>query len=237
MVYDPALFNTDPYYDDFSEEKKFLRLLFKPGFAVQARELTQLQTIIQSQLERFGNNIFYDGSMVYDGQISDSRVHYARIKSLTGTSDVSDFVNTVINATASGSQIKVIYADSGLSSSSLDTSGVLYFEYLNGISLTTGDLLTATGGLQATVFGLTGVTSSAVGSCVLVHVNEGIRYVDGFFVKNDEQNIALYTLTGATGSQYRNYSDPTVRVGFIVERSFVTSTDDETLNEIGRAHV
>ena len=231
MVYDPALFNTDPYYDDFSDEKKFLRLLFKPGFAVQARELTQLQTIIQSQLERFGNNIFYDGSMVYDGQISDSRVHYARIKSLTGTSDVSDFVNTVINATASGSQIKVIYADSGLSSSSLDTSGVLYFEYLNGISLTTGDLLTATGGLQATVFGLTGVTSSAVGSCVLVHVNEGIRYVDGFFVKNDEQNIALYTLTGATGSQYRNYSDPTVRVGFTVERSFVTSTDDETLND------
>ena len=36
-------FNVNPYYDDFSEDKKFLRLLFKPGYAVQARELTQIQ--------------------------------------------------------------------------------------------------------------------------------------------------------------------------------------------------
>ena len=32
-------FNVNPYYDDFDEQKKFLRLLFKPGYAVQAREL------------------------------------------------------------------------------------------------------------------------------------------------------------------------------------------------------
>ena len=43
--YIPELFNTDPYYDDFSESKKFLRIMFRPGFGVQGRELTQLQTI------------------------------------------------------------------------------------------------------------------------------------------------------------------------------------------------
>jgi hypothetical protein len=48
-------FNVNPYYDDFDEDKKFLRLLFKPGYAVQARELTQLQTLLQNQTSRFGN--------------------------------------------------------------------------------------------------------------------------------------------------------------------------------------
>ena len=51
-------FNVNPYYDDFNEDKKFLRMLFKPGFAVQARELTQAQTILQKQIERFGNHVF-----------------------------------------------------------------------------------------------------------------------------------------------------------------------------------
>ena len=46
-----------PYYDDFNEEKNFYRVLFRPGYAVQARELTQLQTILQSQIERFGKTI------------------------------------------------------------------------------------------------------------------------------------------------------------------------------------
>ena len=47
-------FNTDPYYDDFSESSNYYRILFKPGRAVQARELTQLQTILQNQITKFG---------------------------------------------------------------------------------------------------------------------------------------------------------------------------------------
>ena len=50
--------NVDPYYDDFAEAKQFNRILFKPAKAVQARELTQLQTILQKQVERFGSNIY-----------------------------------------------------------------------------------------------------------------------------------------------------------------------------------
>lgn len=40
-------FNQDPYYDDFSDNNNYYRVLFKPGNAVQARELTQLQTTLQ----------------------------------------------------------------------------------------------------------------------------------------------------------------------------------------------
>ena len=42
----PTDFNLSPYYDDFSESKKFHRILFRPSFAVQARELTQAQSIL-----------------------------------------------------------------------------------------------------------------------------------------------------------------------------------------------
>jgi hypothetical protein len=34
--------NVSPYYDDFDEEKNFQNILFRPGFAVQARELSQI---------------------------------------------------------------------------------------------------------------------------------------------------------------------------------------------------
>ena len=57
----PTDFNLSPYYDDFSESKSFHRILFRPAFAVQARELTQAQTILQDQVERVGNHIFLEG--------------------------------------------------------------------------------------------------------------------------------------------------------------------------------
>ena len=59
--------NVAPYYDDFSEDKNFHRILFRPGFAVQARELTQLQSILQNQIERFGNHMFQEGTVVIPG--------------------------------------------------------------------------------------------------------------------------------------------------------------------------
>ncbi len=56
--------NIAPYFDDYEIAKKYYRVLFKPGFAVQARELTQLQTTLQNQIEQFGENIYKEGSIV-----------------------------------------------------------------------------------------------------------------------------------------------------------------------------
>ena len=62
-------FNVTPYYDDFDEDKRFYRILFQPGRAVQARELTQSQTILQDQVKKFGDHIFKDGSRVTGAEI------------------------------------------------------------------------------------------------------------------------------------------------------------------------
>ena len=56
--------NVDPYYDDFDETKNFHRMQFRPGLAVQARELTQMQTMLQNQIDRFGEHVFKEGSVV-----------------------------------------------------------------------------------------------------------------------------------------------------------------------------
>ena len=61
-------FNTQPYYDDFNEDKNFHRILFKPGSAVQARELTQAQSILQDQIGKFGKFVLSDGSNVSGGK-------------------------------------------------------------------------------------------------------------------------------------------------------------------------
>ena len=62
--------NINPFFDDFDKNDNFYRVLFKPGFPVQARELTQLQSILQSQVESFGSHMFKEGSMVIPGNIN-----------------------------------------------------------------------------------------------------------------------------------------------------------------------
>ena len=62
-------FNVAPYWDDFSQSNDFYRVLFRPGFAVQARELTTAQTILQNQIEQFGNHIFKEGTIVIPGNV------------------------------------------------------------------------------------------------------------------------------------------------------------------------
>ena len=65
--------NISPYFDDFDDDKGFLKVLFKPGFPVQARELTTLQSLLQNQIDTFGQGVYKEGSMVVPGGITLNR--------------------------------------------------------------------------------------------------------------------------------------------------------------------
>ena len=52
------------YRDDFLDSDNYHRILFNSGRALQARELTQMQTIIQEEIGRMGRNMFVDGAPV-----------------------------------------------------------------------------------------------------------------------------------------------------------------------------
>ena len=67
--------NVTPYYNDFSAAKKFNRVVFKPGVAVQARELTQLQDYMLNTVKEFGDFVFKDGASVRGGHGTVSYTH------------------------------------------------------------------------------------------------------------------------------------------------------------------
>ena len=77
-------YTSAPYYDDYDETKNYHRVLFRPGYAVQAWELTQLQTSFQSQLDRFGQFAFVDGARVVSGKPTlDVEYCYIKIEIVT----------------------------------------------------------------------------------------------------------------------------------------------------------
>ena len=56
--------NVAPYYDDFRNDKNYYKVMFRPSVAVQARELNVLQSILQDQVEKFGDHIFKRGTII-----------------------------------------------------------------------------------------------------------------------------------------------------------------------------
>ena len=104
-------FNVDPYYDDFDPTKNFHRILFKPGFAVQARELTQSQTILQDQIQKFGEGVFQDGSKVSGGNISvDTKIVTAKLTSAS-VAQISSYVGLFVVGSTSKFIAEVIGFD------------------------------------------------------------------------------------------------------------------------------
>jgi hypothetical protein len=106
-------FNTQPYYDDFNEDKNFHRILFKPGVAVQARELTQAQSILQDQIGKFGKFVLSDGSNVSGGKYTlDSNVKSLDLQN-TGTisTDITEFTGRYVVGQTSKCVGLISYAD------------------------------------------------------------------------------------------------------------------------------
>ena len=90
--------NVSPYYDDYDETKDFHRILFRPANAIQARELTQLQSILQNQVERFGNHIFDEGALVMGGTITVNTEYHAVKVNETRPNDGVSITDAILNA-------------------------------------------------------------------------------------------------------------------------------------------
>jgi hypothetical protein len=103
--------NIAPYFDDFDVEKQFYKILFKPAYAVQARELTQLQTILQNQVEQFGDNIYQEGTIVKGCNFTNlNGLQFVKLIDKTGW-DVEQFVSGPSTAIIGGilTDIDVVY--------------------------------------------------------------------------------------------------------------------------------
>ena len=218
-------FNVIPYNDDFDPDKKFYRVLFRPSYAVQARELTQIQSILQNQVRSMGEHIFKDGSMVIPGTLTINKEYeYVRLQSFS-TSAISDLIGVTVTSSVTGIEALIINA---VEAEDPDPA-TIFVQYINSSNNLDSDNLYVKRFEPNEV--LTGTTSLGVSvTCQVeetnlndfipvanqgssVRIEEGVYFINGFFVKNQEQTLIL--------DKYFNF--PSYRVGFQVQQSFINS--------------
>jgi hypothetical protein len=213
-------FNVDPYYDDFDDNKDFHRILYKPGYAVQSRELTQSQTILQDQIKKFGDHVFKSGSIVTGGQIFVQNTAYLNLSSTYSGNDITaaNFDQEYITNTSGTKKAYVLKAYSA------DTAATepitLIINKMYGGDFTADEtIITANTSANAINYYAKTALTNATGNSKAFSINTGVFYYEGFFVKNQPQSVAI--------SKYDRNS--TALVGFQVTEDVVDYTQDTSL--------
>ena len=123
--------NQSPYFDDYDETKDFHQVLYKPSVAVQARELTQEQTILRNQLKRFGDHVFQNGSRVQGGEITiDNEYSFVKLQAQFNSVNITPslFAGKTITGDRSGARATVV------NNAAVDGSdpNTLWIKYISG---------------------------------------------------------------------------------------------------------
>ena len=114
--------NVPPYNDDFDKDKGFYKVLFRPGYSIQTRELTTLQSVLQNQIENFGRSRFKQGQQVVPGEVAfNNKLDYVKLASVSEVAvnvngnivfekyDISKLVGKTLQGLSSGVQASVIW--------------------------------------------------------------------------------------------------------------------------------
>ena len=233
--------NVSPYFDDYSDDSGYHKVLFKPGSPVQARELNNLQSILQNQIEKFGQHFFKEGAKVIPGNTGYNKLYYCiqlnnNFQGVPVSAYVDQLVGTQITGRSSG--VTAVVDNVLLSEDSERGNLTLYVAYV-GASTSNNETVTFSDGEELscnTVIssGLLGNSSiaagnpfaitiannaAATGSCF--QIQEGVYFIRGQFVKVDAQTLIL--------EQYNNEAN--YRVGLAVNEEIINSDMDETLTD------
>jgi hypothetical protein len=218
-------FNVDPYYDDFDPEKNFHRILFKPGYAVQARELTQSQTILQNQITSFADAIFAQNTPISGGKVTvNQNVYFLKLNTTDNsgaTISAESFLNGVVRSVDGSVVAKVLQtveATTTVAGGEGDPP-TLIVSYISGNQFASGNIVYLNGSnLTATII-TASVGNPATGLSSIASISQGIFYVEGNFVVASEQTTVL--------SKYS--STPSFRVGLNATETIIDSVDDSSL--------
>ena len=252
--------NVAPYYDDYDAGKNFYKVLFRPGYSIQTRELTSLQSILQNQIESFGKFNFKQGQQVIPGEVGlNTKLDYVKLSSVSEVAvneggqivykkyDIKQLVGTQLSGLNSGVVGRVLSAEYG-SDIEADTLFVKYttsgsasnettfrqgetLEVINGINTpllvvgTDGSVLPTSINVEDPTSGnITTLSSPAMGFATAVDVQEGVYFINGFFVRNDKQLLVV--------NKY--YNKASAKVGFTVSEGIVTPEEDTSLADNAR---
>jgi hypothetical protein len=230
--------NVFPYFDDFDFQKSYQKVLFKPGYPVQARELTTLQSTLQNQIEQLGNfTLKSEGTIVIPGNWEyNTQFNSVGLESSFNGVDLSTYLNSVsgftIRGFTSGVRAKVILTTSAERSES--GNNTLYVNYIDSgtdgsSTFIDGEQLITENNISINdqVFINSGETfartlpqnSTFVGSAFIL--NSGVYYIRGTFVPVSDQIIILDAFNPF----------PSYKVGFEIQEKIITSAEDNSLND------
>jgi hypothetical protein len=182
---------SSPYFDDFNtnniESKNYQSILFKPGYSVQNRELNQLQSMLRSQLDKFGSAFYTNGSAVVDGLV-------------TFNKDIR-FVDIPLSISSNVESIKILSNSLGVKADVIgyelmaSTPSVVYRFF---IRYRTSETLGGENSVFTVGEGISADDSSdvignveLVGYAITAFANRGIFFINGCFVLNEAQQIFL----------------------------------------------
>jgi len=222
-----------PYFDDFSEDKNFHEVLFRPAAAVQARELNQTQSILQDQINKFGRHIFKDGSVVEGCAFTfDINYDYVKIEdNYANNFAISNVVdlNDKLVRNANGLEALVINTVEGFQSQNPDLN-TLYIKYLKSATYPNGSIQSVfANGEILQVFTTANVAVSnavvatvanSTGKGYAFTTTEGVIFKKGFFIRVEPQTLIV--------TKYNNQPN-NVSVGFDALEEIITPEIDTSL--------
>ena len=226
--------NVSPYFDDFNEDKNYNKVLFKPGYPIQSRELTTLQSILQGQIEKFGQHFFKEGSVVIPGGIFYDNSYFAvRIDPTFLDIPVSSYTKYLadnkieIEGETSGVRATVVNRLTTVESEEgFDT---LYVKYsgsgTDGVSktfqdgenlITLSDINFSSTTIAANNLFARCIVSESTKTGSSASLSEGVFFVRGYFVKAPTSTVIL-----------DQYSDtPSYKVGLLIKEEIVTASSE-----------
>ena len=231
--------NVSPYFDDFDPNDNYHKVLFKPGYPVQARELSGLQSILQNQIEKFGQHFFKEGAKVIPGNTAYSPEYYAvQLNNSHLGVPVEYYIDQLIGRKIIGATTGVTAIIKQILKSENSENGnlTLYISYMSsGVEdssikvFADGELLIAdsdiVSGPQNNAFIPSGETfasciaNNATSTAASFSISNGVYFIRGNFVQVQDETILL--------SQYGN--TPSARIGLRVEEDIINADEDETL--------
>ena len=244
--------NVAPYYDDFDSSDNFVRTLFRPGFAIQARELTQLQSALQNQISQHGSHIFKEGAQVIPGAVSFNRRYFSLklASTFAGESvDPSQYYSATTPVTVTGATTGVTATVIGYVAATTTDQPTLFLRYI--ASGTDGETnIFADGENISANYGVTHTTAYSANAASATTFTSAYSIAAGSSTANLTGSTGPASAQGAAVSveegvyyirghfvecsaetlvldKYNNV--PSYRVGFTVTETLVTPEDDSSL--------
>ena len=216
-------YNGNPYYDDINTidssgltplDKNYLRVLFRPGRTLQARELNQLQSILQTQVDRLGQSLFKANSPIVGAECSfESNLYYLDCSS----AEISIFDNISASPADATLTQGVIVASIKKVENLTGSNRRIYFQYRSGNATFSAGTLTLSNSTTLS----TEVTLTSTGKAVAATINDGIFFTKGCVIGAQTQYVAQPLNSGS--ETFNGF------VALEVTENLVTSVNDITL--------